>query len=171
MNQPATHNEATAEYAIIVELVRSNFDAGIDRATALRQLLGLAAADRAGMVRAAVELVYGADADPIGYCLPDATPATKAVVQELLDAGAIDSPASVLSLTDGSVRPNAWGGFDLEVDGFKTTRLVWEDQDAVIYVFLGGAAMLLEGTMRLAGCFAQPEDIASAICNATGFHA
>lgn len=163
---PAAAQDA---YAIVVDVVRANLDAGVDRQTAERQLLGLAAADRANMVRAAVQLVYGADADPIDYCLPNALPATRAVVQELLDAGAIDSPASVLSLTDGSVRPNVWGGFDLVVDDFKTTRLVWDDNAATIHVFLGGTAMQLEGTMQLNGCFAQPEDIASAICNAAGF--
>lgn len=106
------------------------------------------------------------DSAALNVLLPHARPLALGVLQELLDCGAIDSDASMLSLEDGgSVRPNAWGGFDL--GDIRVTRVHFDDTD--VHVTRLDDSGVVFGGARFYGALASVELIFAVVLELTGF--
>jgi len=66
---------------------------------------------------------------------------TASIVTEILDM--LDPQEGSVWGIECSLRPNEWGGFDLELNGGRTLRVTLDDTRVQVFVFSGGRAMLL----------------------------
>jgi len=65
---------------------------------------------------------------------------TASIATEILDL--LDRQDVAWNL-DCSLRPNEWGGFDLELNNDRAMRVTLDDTRVQVFIFTGGRAMLL----------------------------